>query len=157
MAVEEAIGPDFAEKAKDLDILLTRGNEAAINAVIFGERPVSWGVSGYRALDARAGGSPIQIVLWKEGTAVAGFYGGVVAKAAHPNAARLLERWFMSKPVQEQVVEKLSLYSPRQDVAATPDGEPHLKDLPLHFYSAEQVAASGQALAKAFDQAMGVK
>jgi iron(III) transport system substrate-binding protein len=157
MAVEAAVGPDFAQRAKDLDILLTRGNEAAINAVIAGERPVSWGVSGYRALDARAGGPPVQIVLWKEGTAVAGFYGGVVAKAPHPNAARLLDRWLMSQKVQEQVVDKLSLYSARQDVAATPDNEPHLKDLPLHFYSADEVAAKGQAAAKAFEQALGVR
>ena len=157
MAVADAVGPDFAEKAVAQDILLTRGNEAVVNAVISGERPVSWGTSGYRALEAKASGSPIEIVLWKEGTAVAGFYGGVVANAPHPNAARLLERWLLTRPVQEQMVKLVSLYSPRQDVDATPADQPHLRDLPLHFYTVDQVAARGQALAKQFDQAMGVK
>jgi iron(III) transport system substrate-binding protein len=157
MNVAEAIGPDFLGKVKDLDLLLTRGNEAAISAVISGERPISWGVSGYRVLEARADGSPVDIVFWKEGTALASFYGAVVAKAPHPNAARLLERWFMSKPVQDQVVKRESLYSARRDVAATPLDELPLSKLPIRFYTSDEVAKSGQALALGFDQALGVK
>ncbi len=157
MNVAQAIGPDFLSRVKGLDILLTRGNEAAISAVVSGERVLTWGVSGYRALDAIADGSPVAIVFWKEGTAIASFYGGVVAKAAHPNAARLLERWFMSRAVQEQIVQKLSVYSARRDVTATPADEPSLSKLPINFYSADEVAQKGQALALAFDKALGVK
>jgi iron(III) transport system substrate-binding protein len=157
MNVADAIGPDFLTRAKSLDLLLTRGNEAAISAVIAGERPVSWGVSGYRVLDARADGSPVDIVFWKEGTALASFYGGVVAKAPHPNAARLLERWFMTKAVQEQVVKTEALYSARRDVTATPSGEKPLSELNIRFYTADEVSKAGQALALAFDKALGVK
>ena len=157
MNVADAIGPDFATRAKDLDILLTRGNEAAISAVISGERPVSWGVSGYRVLDARADGSPLDIVFWKEGTAIASFYGGVMAKAPHPNAARLLDRWIMTKAVQEKLVDKDSVYSARRDVTATPAGEKPLSQLPIRFYTAADVTSRGQDLAKQFDTALGVK
>ena len=157
MAVADAVGPDFATKAKGLDILLTRGNEAAISAVISGERAVSWGVSGYRVLDARADGSPVDIVFWKEGTAVSSFYGGVMTKAPHPNAARLLDRWMMSKATQEKLIKADSIYSARKDITATPAGEKPLSQLPLRFYTADQVTERGQALAKQFDQALGVK
>ncbi len=157
MAVADAVGPDFATKAKGLDILLTRGNEAAISAVISGERLVSWGVSGYRVLDARADGSPVEIVFWKEGTAVSSFYGGVMAKAPHPNSARLLDRWMMSKVTQEKLIKADSIYSARKDITATPAGEKPLSALPLRFYTADQVTERGQALAKQFDQALGVK
>jgi iron(III) transport system substrate-binding protein len=157
MAVADAIGPDFATRAKDLDILLTRGNEAAISAVISGERPVSWGVSGYRALDARADGSPLEIIFWKEGTAISSFYGGVMAKAPHPNAARLLDRWMMSKATQEKLIEADAIYSARRDITATPADEPPLSKLPIRFYTAQEVADRGQALAKQFDAALGVR
>ena len=157
MNVADAIGPDFANRARGMDILLTRGNEAAISAVISGERPVSWGVSGYRVLEARADGSPLDIVFWKEGTALASFYGGVMAKAPHPNAARLLDRWIMTKKVQEKLVALDSVYSARRDVTATPAEEKPLSQLPVRFYSADEVTDRGQALAKQFDQALGVK
>ena len=157
MAVADALGPDFAAKAKGLDILLTRGNEAAISAVISGERPVSWGVSGYRVLDARDDGSPLDIVFWKEGTAISSFYGGVMAKAPHPNAARLLDRWMMSKTTQEKLIKADAVYSARRDITATPAGEKPLSELPIRFYTADEVTERGQALAKQFDQALGVK
>lgn len=157
MNVADAVGPEFAARAKSMDLLLTRGNEAAISAVISGERLVSWGVSGYRVLDEIAGGSPVAIVFWKEGTALAGFYGGVVAKAPHPNAARLLDRWMMTKEAQDLIVKRLALYSARQDVTETPSGQPPLSKLNVRFYSAADVAKRGQALARAFDQALGVK
>jgi iron(III) transport system substrate-binding protein len=157
MAVADAIGPDFATRAKDMDILLTRGNEAAISAVVSGERPVSWGVSGYRALDAKADGSPIEIIFWKEGTAISNFYGGVMAKAPHPNAARLLDRWMMSKATQEKLIEADAIYSARRDITATPADEPPLSKLPIRFYTAQEVANRGQALAKQFDAALGVR
>ncbi len=86
MNVVDAVGRDFLKNARDRDILLTLGNEAAINAVVSGERPVSWGVSGYRAIEARADGSPIELIVWDEGVALAQFIGVVPAKAPHPNA-----------------------------------------------------------------------
>ena len=157
MNVAAAIGPTFLQQVPGLDIMLTRGNEAAISAVISGERPVTWGVSGYRVLEAKADGSPVEIVFWKEGTALASFYGGGVAKAAHPNAARLLERWFLTPETQLELIKRLSLYSPRRDVLQAPGDEPPLAKLAIRFLSAEEAAQGGQQLARAFDQAFGVK
>ena len=126
MNVVDAVGRDFLKTARDRDILLTLGNEAAINAVVSGERPVSWGVSGYRAIEARADGSPIEVIVWEEGVALAQFIGVVPAKAPHPNAARLFYRWLMTPEGQELLVTNANFYSPRKDVAVTPLKQPPL-------------------------------
>jgi hypothetical protein len=42
-------------------------------------------------------------------------------------------------------------------VIVTPLDEPPLSKLPIRFYTSDDVAKSGQALALSFDQALGVK
>ena len=80
-----------------------------------------------------------------------------MAKAPHPNAARLLDRWMMSKATQEKLIEADAIYSARRDITATPADEPPLAKLPIRFYTAQEVAERGQALAKQFDTALGVR
>ena len=128
--------------------------------VISGERPVSWGVSGYRAIEARADGSPIEIVVWDEGVALAQFIGVVPAKAPHPNAARLFYRWLMTPEGQELLVTNANLYSPRKDVAVTPLKQPPLSSLQDQLFQQREdrrrrsraggrVRQGGRAVAKA--------
>src|SRR3954464_1681360 len=123
MNVVNAVGRDFIKSARERDILLTLGNEAAIASVVSGERAVSWGVSGYRAIEAKAEGSPIELIVWDEGLALAQFIGVGPARAPHPNAARLLMRWLMSLEGQELLVENVNQYSARRDVTKTPLGQ----------------------------------
>ncbi len=155
MNVVDAVGRDFLKTARDRDILLTLGNEAAIASVISGERPVSWGVSGYRAIEAKAEGSPIELIVWEEGVALAQFLGVVPAKAPHPNAARLLLRWLMTPEGQDLIVKNANLYSPRRDVTTTPLGQPPLSQLKINSFSNEKVVSEGHALAVEFDKAVG--
>lgn len=157
MNVIDAVGKDFLDKAKDRDILLTQGNEAAIAAVVSGERPVSWGVSGYRALEARAEGSPVEIIVWQEGVYLAQFMGAVPAKAPHPNAAQLLFRWLMTKEGQELIVTNARFYSARKDVTVTPLDQPALDKLNIRSFSSEKVVSEGQPLAVAYDKAVGLR
>jgi len=156
MNVVDAVGRGFLKTARDRDILLTLGNEAAINAVVSGERPVSWGVSGYRAIEARADGSPIEVIVWDEGVALAQFIGVVPAKAPNPNAARLFYRWLMTPEGQELLVTNANLYSPRKDVAVTPLKQPPLSSLKINYFSNEKVVSEGHALAVEFDKAVGL-
>lgn len=155
--VVEAVGRDFIGQAKSRDILLTRGNEAALSAVISGERPVSWGVSGYRALEAKAAGAPIELIRWDEGVAIAPFLGAVTAKAKHPNAGKLLLRWLMTKEAQELVVKTADFYSARRDVEATPAGEPPLSKLKINLLDNDLLLKEGEQLAAEFDKAVGLR
>jgi iron(III) transport system substrate-binding protein len=156
MNVINAVGRDFLKTAKDRDILLTRGNEAAIASVISGERPISWGVSGYRAIEAKADGSPIELIVWDEGVALAQFIGVVPAKAPHPNAARLFLRWMMTAEGQELLVRNVNQYSARKDVALTPLSQPPLSSLKINYFSNERIVNEGHALAVEFDKALGM-
>ena len=156
MNVIKAVGRDFLKTAKDRDILLTLGNEAAIASVVSAERPVSWGVSGYRAIEAKTDGSPVELIVWDEGLALAQFIGVVPAKAPHPNAARLLFRWMMTPEGQELLVKNVNQYSSRKDVAITPLNQPPLSALKINYFSNEQIVNEGHALAVEFDKAVGM-
>ena len=156
MAVVDAAGRGFLKTVRDRDILLTLGNEAAISAVVSGERPISWGVSGYRAIEAKADGSPIEVVVWEEGVALAQFIGVVPDKAPHPNAARLFYRWLMTTEGQELLVTNANLYSPRRDVTVTPLKQPPLSAMNIKYFSNEKVVGEGHALAQEFDKAVGL-
>jgi len=124
--------------------------------VVSGERPVSWGVSGYRAIEARADGSPIEVIVWDEGVALAQFIGVVPAKAPHPNAARLFYRWLMTPEGQELLVTNANLYSARKDIAVTPLKQPPLSSMKINYFSNEKVVGEGYALAVEFDRAVGL-
>jgi iron(III) transport system substrate-binding protein len=150
------IGSDFIKRARELNVLLTRGNEAAVTAVISGERPLSWGVSGYRALKARTDGAPVQLIAWEEGIPLSQFIGAVPAKAPHPNAARLLLHWLMSKEGQALMVEAASFYSSRKDIEATPQGEPPLSKLPINYIANQKLVDEGKALAEEYDRMVGL-
>jgi iron(III) transport system substrate-binding protein len=157
MNVIEATGRDFLQNVRERDILLTRGNEAALASVISGERPVSWGVSGYRVLEARAAGSPIEIIRWDEGTAIAQFMAAIPARARNPNGAQLLLRWLLSKEGQELYVRAADFYSARSDVTITPAGEPPMSEVRLNIFSPQRVLTEGQALAQEFDRVVGLR
>lgn len=144
-------------KAKELDVLLTRGNEAAVTSVISGERPVSWGVSGYRALEARADGAPIELIFWEEGLPMAMFMGAVPDKAPHPNAARLLLRWLLSEEGQNIIIKEGNFYSARTDITTPPGNEKPLADIPVAIFPAEEVVNEGHALAVKYDEAVGLR
>jgi iron(III) transport system substrate-binding protein len=156
MNVINAVGRDFLKSAKSRDILLTLGNEGAIASVVSGERPVSWGVSGYRAIEAKSEGSPIEVIVWEEGLALAQFIGVVPSKAPHPNAARLLLRWLMSPEGQELLVKYVNQYSARKDVTITPLSQPPLSALRINSFSNERIVSEGHALAVEFDKAVGM-
>lgn len=155
--VADALGRDFLKDIRSRDILLTRGNEAAVSSVISGERPVSWGVSGYRAIEAKAGGAPIEIIYWDEGTAMAQFMGAVPAKARHPNAGKLLLRWMMSKEGQELYVKLADFYSARKDVTAAPRSEPPLTKVKINLFGDDRLLKEGQELSAEYDRIVGLK
>jgi iron(III) transport system substrate-binding protein len=155
--VVNAAGRDVIARASSLEVLLTRGNEAALAAVASGERPVSWGVSGYRVLDAKQDGEPVELIYWEEGLALAYFIGCVPGRAPHPNSARLLLEWLLSVEGQMILVATGNFYSSRKDLVATPAGQPPLDQLKISNFSMEQVVNEAQRLAVEFDRALGLQ
>lgn len=64
----------------------------------------------------RAGGAPVNSILFDEGTASWGNIVGVLEEAGNPNAARLYVEWLMSKRGQETVSELASEFPARLDI-----------------------------------------
>jgi iron(III) transport system substrate-binding protein len=60
-------------------------------------------------------GAPLKIVYPKEGIPATLEGISVVASAPHPQAARLLVDWLLSKPGQDAIVKNMQYFSPRTD------------------------------------------
>lgn len=76
--------------------------------------------SGYLQYMAR--GAPIAFVYPPDGLPAGPGVYGIVSHAAHPEAAKLLMDWLLSKPGQKALGDALFLNSPRTDVPPPPGG-----------------------------------
>lgn len=88
--------------------------------VMTGEYPVA--VLGYapRAYQSRKD-VELRVSYPKEGVVVMGGFAGIMAKAAHPNAARLWTDFFFGKEGQEVLQKYEAVISGRGDLAVNPD------------------------------------
>ncbi|PWC19759.1 ABC transporter substrate-binding protein [Brenneria corticis] len=158
MNVVLANGPDFiARYAPGLEILLTNGNEAAINAIISGERLISWGSTGYRAIGAINDGAPIKLIWWEEGVALAHYPTGVLSQAKNPAGAKLLLRWLLSEKAQKLIVAHLNVHSSRKTITETPPGLPALSSIPVKYFGAERISVEGGKYVGEFERALGLQ
>lgn len=157
MNVAEENGIDFIRQAGDLKILITNGNEAALSAIISGERTLGWGVTGYRLVQPLKEGAPIKLIWWPEGSALAQYPTGVTAQAKNPNAAKLLLRYLLSPEGQTLMVKNLGVHSSRSDVSIAPEGLPKLSDIKVKFYGADRISAEGDNVVLEFDKALGLR
>ncbi|HEU5018496.1 MAG TPA: extracellular solute-binding protein [Pseudolabrys sp.] len=96
--------------------------------VMSGEFPIAILGYGPRAYQVR---DQVKLkVSWpKEGVVVDGNYGGILAKAPHPNAAKLWNDFIFSAKGQEILVKLEAISTMRSDVAIPADVRPYVADL----------------------------
>lgn len=96
--------------------------------VMSGEFPIAVFGYGARAYQVR---DQVKLeVSWpKEGVVVDGNYGGILAKAPHPNAAKLWNDFIFSKEGQEILVKVEAISTLRGDVELPADVRPYVADL----------------------------
>lgn len=96
--------------------------------VMSGEFPIAVFGYGPRAYQIR---DQVKLdVSWpKEGVTVDGNYGGILAKAPHPNAAKLWNDFLFSKEGQEILVKLEAISTLRSDVQVPADVRPYIADL----------------------------
>lgn len=82
---------------------------------------------GRGAIDS---GAPVKLVYPPEGVPACIHAQAVVAKSAHPNAARLYHNWSLSKRGQTVWVHELGGFSVRTDMPAPPSAPPDVKIWP---------------------------
>jgi iron(III) transport system substrate-binding protein len=116
-ALVKTIGQPVLQKLADNDPLFRDGHTTNMNGVIDGEFPISLGVFGYKAYEAKEKGFPI--VLLNAYPTVAEFQiVGIPKNAPHMNAAKFFENWLVSKQAQTFVENKFQRTPTRNDVPA---------------------------------------
>lgn len=95
------IGWDYLEKLAAQNVMQVQSATDPSKKLASGERAVSADGTEYNLILARQAGSPIAIVYPSEGTPFVPGPSAVLAKAPHPNAARLFHIWSFTAEGQQ--------------------------------------------------------
>ena len=128
-AWDQKLGSDYVDKlgANGLNVSQSFGDTE--NAVVSGQSPIAI-VLSFRAYSDQAAGKPIKVVTPSEGQIELVTSMAINAKAAHPNAAKLLENFIFSDESQQKLAK--GYYFPaRKDISYSVPGLPAESTLTL--------------------------
>jgi iron(III) transport system substrate-binding protein len=91
--ISRDIGWEFLEKLAKQEVMQVQSATDPSKKIIAGERLVSADGTEYNLILAKQAGAPVEIVYPSEGTPFVPGPSAVLAKAPHPNAARLFYIW----------------------------------------------------------------
>lgn len=140
-------GVEFWDKMKGQNISFIRDYSQVARHVAIGEAAVGLGLSPIHVMALLLANAPIKLLPASEGGYVANILVSLINNAPHPNAARVLINWMLTREGQEPVafhtgnvsVRKDVEYKPHPEVAAWFKGEP--KFLTLDFKVTEEFDA----------------
>jgi iron(III) transport system substrate-binding protein len=113
------------------------------------------GVAGeYNFYRAAKKGNPIEIVFPEEGVPFVSSANAILARAPHPNAARVFTDWLFGKEAQ-QILADDGLYVPNDEVTYAKDKRP-MKELKLLPAEAEEVLKRNEEIKTKFRELFGV-
>lgn len=92
--------PDYLKKLADNKPMITSGHSATINQLVNGEYDVTPTAYGYMAERARLAGRPIDFISPMP-VPIGLELVAILKNAPHPNAARVVVEWLLSKPAQQ--------------------------------------------------------
>ncbi len=118
----------WLEKLAKQDVLFVRGNPDAVRMVASGERVVSPMISSFNIVTSRLKGQPIDFFVLKEGSVVVNSILGLMSKAPHPNAAKLLVE-VLTSPEAETTLSEDGVFWPAHPDARAAGTLPPLADL----------------------------
>lgn len=114
--LSHALGWDFFQKLAQQRIMQVQSAADPPKKVAQGERPIAADGGEYFELQLRDNGAPLEIVYPSEGTPLIPGGTGVVVDAPHPNGARLLVSYLLSKDGQQLLNDVAQLRSFHPDV-----------------------------------------
>jgi len=115
------LGPSYIEKLTGQKPILYEDSGLQINALVSGEYPIQV-LNDYRVWELQSKGAPVKLVYPEEGTPCTNDYTSLVAKAPHPNAAKLFIDFYASKEGTNALAASLMTYVVRPDVPTYPTG-----------------------------------
>ena len=154
-ALSKALGWDYFVALQKQRVMQVQSATEPPKKVAQGERSVMVDGAEYVALNLEDDNEPIKPAYATEGTPI---YSGslcVMAKAPHPNAARLLDTYMFSQEGQQLMVDVGNFRSFHPDVKDKP-GHVALKDIKLLRTDAEELAQNAEAIKKKYSEIFGV-
>jgi iron(III) transport system substrate-binding protein len=151
-AISKMLGWGYFEQLAKQNIMQVQSGVEPPKKVAQGERQVMYGSEGtsWTLIDA---GEPIGIAYPEEGTPGVAGAGAVLAKAPHPNAARLFAQFFFSKDGM-QIVSDGGYRVFHPDVALKPNRKP-LKDIKTIFIDQEELDKVTESVKDKYAQLFG--
>ncbi len=131
-ALVKALGWGFLESLAKQDVQQLQSTTATPKSLATGERAVMVDGNEYNMFMEIDAGSPVRILYAKEGTPFVNSPSAIFSDAPHPSAARVLENFLFTAPVQQFLVDKGGLRSLHPDVKERPERTPlsRIKILP---------------------------
>lgn len=91
------VGNDYWEKLSQQDLRTYESSAQILDTLASGETPITMMFNNFRLKTVADRGLPIKAVWPAEGVPTFVSVQGILAKAPHPNAAKLFHDWFMSR------------------------------------------------------------
>ncbi len=153
-ALVKQFGWEFFDKLAAQKPRIVQSAIDATNFVVRGEALMSVGGTGYESFSAIRKGEPAQFISPKEGVPFVVSPQAILAKAPHPNAAKIFTDFIFSKEVQETFASE-GLYVGHPDVKY-PKGLTPLKDLKLMVVSPDEAVKMNKPVEDNFRKKFGV-
>lgn len=116
-------GLGFWDTMKGQNISFIRDYSQVARHVAIGEAPIGLGLSPIHVMALLLTNAPIKLLPASEGGYVANILVSLINNAPHPNAARVLINWMLTKEGQESVAFHTGTVSVRKDVEYKPHPE----------------------------------
>jgi iron(III) transport system substrate-binding protein len=128
--ISRELGWDYLRKLGAQRIMQVQSSTEPPKKLAVGERPIMADGNEYNLFILKEAGNPVELVYPAEGTPFIPSPAGVMAKAPHPNAARLLQSFLFSAETQQLLVDAGGLRSVHPAVKEPAARKP-LKDIKL--------------------------
>jgi len=143
-------GWEYYEKMQANDVMIVKGGQQINDMVNRGERPIAGGTDGSYAIDGIKAGRPIENIIPAEGTFIVPAPTAVIKGSPHPEAAKLLAEFMISKEVQGYFPEEGN-YAARDDIVP-PAGSAALKDIKTLPIAYDYMSKSSSEIKKKFNE-----
>jgi iron(III) transport system substrate-binding protein len=128
--IARELGWEYLAKLGKQRIMQVQSSTEPPKKLAIGERPVMADGNEYNLFTLKEGGSPVEIVYPAEGTPFVPSPSAVMAKAPHPNAARLLQSFLYTAETQQLLIDAGGLRSLHPGTKEPPGRKP-LKEIKL--------------------------
>ena len=128
--IARELGWDYFAKLAAQKVMQVQSSTEPPKKVALGERPVMADGNEYNMFTLKERGSPVEIVYPAEGTPFIASPSAVLARAPHPNAARLFQSFLFSAEAQQLLIDVGGLRSVHSEAKEHPGRKP-LREIKL--------------------------